>query len=208
LDLLEAFNRLATWAVEGQSIWMIVLVSGKEGPRPSASTVDVLRGSFGLVFAMALMGLGVWIFVSYSLPNLDRVKRSLTWPEVPCRIVYSGTKRSGSSDDPTYRADIHYTYRVGDRTYTSTMVDFLYAPTGTQSEAALLASQYPVNSEHVCFVDPENPSVVTLRRGYRPEHAAAYMPLLLVLMGGAVFVGVVVWLVRQHRAAVAASEAV
>ena len=76
--------------------------------------------------------------------------------------------------------------------------------TGTQSEAALLASQYPVNSEHVCFADPDNPSVVTLRRGYRPEHAAAYMPLLLVLMGGAVFVGVVVWLVRQHRAAVAA----
>ncbi len=190
--------------MESQFVRMIALVSGKEGPRPSASTVDAVRGSCGLLFAMALMGLGGWIFFSYSLPNLDRVKRSLTWPEVPCRIVHSGTKQAGSSKDITYHADIHYTYRVGNRTYTSTVVDFLYAPTGTQSEAALLASQYPVNSEHVCFADPDNPSVVTLRRGYRPEHAAAYMPLLLVLMGGAVFVGVVVWLVRQHRAAVAA----
>ena len=64
MDLLEAFNRLEERPVESQFVRMIALVSGKEGPRPSASTVDAVRGSCGLLFAMALMGLGGWIFFS------------------------------------------------------------------------------------------------------------------------------------------------
>lgn len=166
-----------------------------------------LRGALGLLIAFSLMALGGWIFVSYSLPNLDLVQRALTWPEVPCRITRSGVKTVGSSKDVTHHADLVYTYVLGKRTYTSDVIDFLYAPTGSQSEAQQLADQYPVNSDRVCYVDPENPFRSTLRRGHRAEHAAAFMPLIIVLLGVGVFGVTVWWLVKTHRASVAPGAA-
>jgi len=50
-------------------------------------------------------------------------------------------------------------------------------------------------------VDPGNPLVTTLRRGHRAEHAAGFVPLIIVLAGAATFAGTVWWLVGLHRAA-------
>ncbi len=124
---------------------------------------------------------GLWLMF-LSVRGLREKNRSLsqalaarTWPATTGTIILAGMKegsyydkRSGTTIH-TYRPEVSYRYRVGDKEFTGTRVAFGKILYYQSAEAeAFLAARPPGASVRV-YHDPTNPAESVLDRG--PSHA-------------------------------------
>jgi len=136
---------------------------------------------FGLLFAIV----GGAVFVPMTGLPAFRFVESMTWETIPCTIV-SSRMRSWSTDDGTsYRADVLYEYRVGDRGWSSNRVDFFSFLNSGRDSARAILDRHPDGAANTCWVNPRDPSRSVLERQLRPKHLLGLIPLVFVIAGGA-----------------------
>jgi hypothetical protein len=133
---------------------------------------------FALIFGIVGAGLLWFLF----LVPVKKVIEAQNWPSISCRIISSQIHTSRSSDGTTYRPDISYTYTLNGQTYTSDSYSFGGKVSSTYNWAKNRVSQFPVGSNHICYVDPQDPQQAVLDRGYTGEIFFGLMglPFLLV----------------------------
>lgn len=141
--------------------------------------MNPLPFSVGLVFAA---GSGVLLF--RSLRALAAARASLSWPQVPARILKSEAVRFQSTSQ--HRSlFVEYEYAVDGRPYTGRRGAF-YTLLG--SEALALEAEHARSPEVRVYVNPRDPSESTLIAGPRTERP--YSDLLLALAGLVIGLGV------------------
>jgi hypothetical protein len=165
-----------------------------------ASLQEIMSGALRMLFGVAFVSFGCWIFLAYSAPRLLLVHRANAWPEIPCVVLHSEVEIEKDDDGVTCRPAIRYSYVIDDVERQSDVIDFLLAPDGSRSQAEECLAAYPVGATRTCYVDPRDPERVTLRRGWRQEHIAAFVPLLILGLGACqTFYGTRWWLQRLKR---------
>jgi len=117
---------------------------------------------FGGIFL--LIGLGVMI-AGIAWPAVNIV-RAQSWVETPCTIISSTVETNSSSDGDTYRIAITYGYRFDGRSYTGDRYDFSVGSSSGYDGKQRIVSEYPPNSETVCYVNPNKPAESVIHRGF------------------------------------------
>jgi len=145
-----------------------------------------LFGCVGMLFGFFFFGVfflfGVLFLYLATIRPMMQASAAEAWPETQCNILSSEVRRHENS----FSADISYEYEMGGHTYTSDAVDFTNVASNKRKPAQDLVDAYPVDSERVCFVDPDDPDSAVLIRetGNQIWIGLVGLPFLLVGIGG------------------------
>lgn len=132
----------------------------------------------GLCFlVMGLILVGIWNTLR------RRAKRTLTWPQVPGKILES--KVVSSSDGESTFAEILYSYEVNGTPLQSSSV----GASGMMTASDIVA-KYPVDRAVQVFYDPASPSSTVLERNASALTFILVMAIASVLAGLAFLSGV------------------
>jgi hypothetical protein len=137
------------------------------------------------IFALAGFGFLIPFFI---LPAL-RIQQSKSWPAVPCTILSSQVRSHSSSDGTTYSVDIRFEYEFDGRTYQSSRYDFSSGSSSGRSGKQAIVDQYRVGTKHTCYVNPAEPYVAVIHRGWPTMMWFALIPLVFVFVGVVGMVG-------------------
>lgn len=118
----------------------------------------------GLLFGGMFFGMGVLFCWLMGVNPLLQALGSKDWVEISCVIDSSEVESHRSSDGTTYSVAIRYTYQVEGRDYQSDRYNFSTASSSGHSGKAAVVARYPVGSEQICWVDPDDPSQAVLSR--------------------------------------------
>jgi len=90
------------------------------------------------------------------------------WRPTPCTIESAEVIRHpGDSDSgPTYSVDILYRYEFDGETHRSNTYSFMGGSSSGRAGKQAIVNQYAVGSEATCYVNPDDPGVVVLERGF------------------------------------------
>jgi hypothetical protein len=137
--------------------------------------------AFGLLFAV----IGGAVFVPMAALPALRFAESMTWEATPCTIVSTHLRSWATDDGTSYRADVLYEYRAGDRNWRSNRVDFFgFLSSGHEGARAIL-DRYTDGTATTCWVKSGNPARSVLDRQFRPRYLLGLIPLVFVIVGGA-----------------------
>ncbi|MEO0513806.1 MAG: DUF3592 domain-containing protein [Planctomycetota bacterium] len=151
------------------------------------------RWGLGLFFALFFCaGAGFTIFF-FVLPGL-KLWDSQDWPGVSAVVTHSDVEENRSSDGTTYKIDIHFEYQVNGRRYTSETYDFFSSMSSSGSSGKhAVVSRYPVGHRTTAYVNPDDPTVAVLSRGWNHNIWFVGIPLVFVVIGG----GGLFWMLRS-----------
>jgi hypothetical protein len=141
-------------------------------------------GCFLLVFFGMFFTAGCAFFFFMFLWPMMRIMGARDWVETPCVIVSSEVGVHSDSDGSTYSIDIEYTYFVDGRQHKSDRYSFDRSSSSGRGGKQRIVDQHPVGSEHVCYVDPDDPDEAVLNRGFVPTLWLGLLPLIFVAVGG------------------------
>lgn len=111
------------------------------------------------------------------------------WPTTTATILSSRIGTSHTHDASSYRPEILYRYRVGDRSYTGNRFAFSYG-SSYQAVSAVIR-RYPAGATVTAFYDPAKPSQAVL------EQSTVLFPLVFVAVGAGV-IGLGVFLLQKR----------
>jgi hypothetical protein len=148
----------------------------------------------GCVAAVAyaiLFSAGVTILYAFFFEPFRNVIAARKWVATPCVIVTSeletvGEKKEGEKRDgieTSYRPAVSYRYRFDGKPHKSERIWFIRWGADSYSDAKAVVDRYPKGSQHTAYVNPENPQIAVLERGFRPQLLIALAPALLVIIG-------------------------
>lgn len=184
------------------AIWRAPRSSAALEARPLSRGLESSRsGLGGIVFAGLFIVVGLGMLVPFFIRPLARVLDARSWKEVPCRIESSAV-RTSTGESTTYAVEILYAYRVRNREFKSNRYSLGMqgvTSSGRSGKEAIVA-RYPEGSAAVCYVDPQDPTMAVLNRGFEPTMLIGLFPLIFIGVGIAVLVG-------SRRAASLASNA-
>jgi hypothetical protein len=136
---------------------------------------------FFLIFL--LVGLGGFSLM-FVLP-VYRMMAARNWLPTECTILSSSVgQHSGGKGGSTYSVDVEYRYDYEGRTYTSKRYDA--GPMGSSSgrdSKAVIVARYPAGSRSTCYVDPRQPEVAILNRGWPVDIFYGCIPLVFAVVG-------------------------
>lgn len=116
--------------------------------------------AFGLIFSSA----GLFFFWIGSLQPILKSLEARDWVEHPCVIENSYVKTHRGSDGNTYSVQIYFRYEWDGVSHLSKSYSFSdFASSGRRSKEEIVR-QYPIGSQAVCFVNPENPGEAVIHR--------------------------------------------
>lgn len=151
--------------------------------RPTGISTRLL-GS--LVF-LAFFGAGLLFLVFIGREVFKRAD-TYRWPAVPCAIISSKVVTDTSSESP-YRLAVHYSYKIGDKSYQGERAKLSPVRSGNYTEVSRLAQKYAPSSPQVCYVNPRNPNDAVLQRSSLWFALLLAFPLPFILIGGVGVVG-------------------
>lgn len=138
-----------------------------------------------VVFATCF-GLAVLLFFTGYRRTL---KQAQSWPSVQGAIVKSEvtafTETEKGRTRTKHRAEIEYSYRVGDHDYSSTQLQLGLTSAGSKRSAEKTAGKYREGDTVTVHYDPANPGTAALATSTRP--AWLLLGIALALFGVAVF---------------------
>lgn len=106
------------------------------------------------------------------------------WPETPCEIVSSSVRsHSSSKGGTTYSVDITYRYKVRGRETQSETYSIMSGSSSGRASKERVVAQYPVGSQAVCYVNPEDPTDALLSRELTPWLLIGLIPGLFLVVG-------------------------
>lgn len=141
-------------------------------------------GCFLFVFFGIFFAAGCGFFFIMFLWPVIRILGARDWVETPCEIVSSEVGVHSDSDGSTYSIDIEYAYAVDGREYLSDRYSFDETSSSGRAGKQRVVDEHPVGSEHICYVDPDNPDEAVLNRGFVPTLWFGLFPLIFVAVGG------------------------
>lgn len=166
------------------------------GPEPATVSLLENRGC-GKLFFFVFFGLffvvGSILFVCFCGLPLYRVQASRDWPQVPCTILESKVGSHRGDDGTTYSIDITFQYDYLDQTYKSERYSFLSASSSGYARKAEVVRQYPVGSQHRCYVNPNDPQMAVLHRRATTGMYLGLLTLIFVLVGAGGIVGTLLY---------------
>jgi len=146
----------------------------------------IIGGVFLSIFLLVGLGFGYFMFGRPILRVID----AKDWPSVPCVVTSSQVHESSDSDGSTYRIKITFHYNVNGRPHTSDRYDFFsFIGSPGRSGKQKIIDQYPVGSQATCFVNPSDPTMAVIHRGWSKTLWFGLIPLVFVLVGGGGLVG-------------------
>jgi len=157
--------------------------------KPPISAGDSTRKSRGV----AMLGGGIFALVGgailfcWFIPALSRSMASTKWKETPCTIISSRVKSHSDSDGTTYSVDVFYSYSVDGKEYKSNTFSFIGGSSSGRSSKEKVVANYPKGSKRVCYVNPNNPADVVLKRGVGWEMLFGLIPMVFLGVGVALF---------------------
>ena len=114
-----------------------------------------------IIFMMGfLMTLGAW-------SKLDDGKKSVNWPTVEGRVVFSTLKEHGNSRK-RYSPDVTYEYQVDGRKFQSQRISFeAIKKSKDKRQVTAFIAKYPKDGTVQVYYDPEDPGNCTLVAGMK-----------------------------------------
>lgn len=166
----------------------------KPAARPGAGIGGKMFGVlFGSIFILA----GSAVFIGLTVYPLMQVQQAKSWTEVPCTILSSEVKsHRGSKGGSTYSVAITYSYRIGERELRSDRYSFTTGSSSGREAKAQIVEKYPVGTQAICYVNPQNPTETVIDRGYVGMMWFGLLGLLFIGAGS----GVMYALVRTPKA--------
>jgi len=165
------------------------------GYNPSLPNCMPLFGFFLPLAAFAMATSGI---VSYL--RLRRIAvASRTWPKAAGKIIAAAVstviERNPTDTESTlnrttkkYRADIQYTYRVGQRDLAAAAITLGWAPLyGLARDAEAVVARYPAGAEVDVYYDPANPELCVLEPNSRGGVLAPLIFAMIFGVGSAIF---------------------
>ena len=149
----------------------------------SVKSPAVTNAGCGYLFGGLFVLIGLVAFVFTFVVPVIHILGAQSWPATPCKILGTSIK-SHSGKHTTYSCEVNYTYTVGSGVYFSDRWSFANKGSGSYSSATATQASYPSGMATVCYVDPANPQVAVLNKGFNAEVASGLVPLLFSLVGG------------------------
>ena len=147
------------------------------------------------VFGIFLLIGSVFLYMMTILP-LWGVLSSGDWVATPCEIVKSTVHQRRGTDRPVFEWDLQYRYTFAGQGYDGDQYNFwVFGNSSAGNQKYRRARQYPRGSQHVCYVDPDNPQNVVLIREFSSEMWWGLFPLPFVAVGA----GGMIYLFVQGR---------
>lgn len=132
------------------------------GNRRSRNTSSpVATALFGLIFT--LVGCA---FTGIGLNSLYEGWQTESWPSTTGRITAHEIDRSTDSDgDTDYTPILRYSYTVAGQRFTGTRIAVMSQTYGTEPAAQAKLDQYPIESQHSVYYNPDDPAQSVLEPG-------------------------------------------
>ena len=117
-------------------------------------------------FGIFLLIGSVFLYMMTILP-LWGVLSSGDWVATPYEIVKSTVQQRRGKDGPVFEWDLQYRYAFAGQSYDGDQYNFMvFGNSSAGKQKYRHARQYPRGSQHVCYVDPDNPQNVVLIREF------------------------------------------
>jgi hypothetical protein len=147
----------------------------------------LILGCFLSVFLLLALAGTVFLFI---VP-VARVIAARNWRPTPCVILKSevGVHR-GSKGGKTYSIDVTYEYQVEGERHVSTRYQFNTGSSIGYDGTKAIVNRLRPGTSATCYVDRRDPSAAVLERGFTADILFGLIPLIFVLVGGAVLYGV------------------
>lgn len=167
------------------------LLQRRRGDQMSPGCLIFFFGIFFLVGA----GLFYYIFVR----PVGRIVAARSWQETPCTIVSSQVGESSDSDGTTYRVDVTFSYKVDGQERQSSRYDFTEGSSSGYDGKKAVVDRYPPGSETVCYVDPADPAMAVIDRGFSAKYLIGLFPLIFLFVGLGGLIWAVPWRGKKSR---------
>ncbi|MBO5920912.1 MAG: DUF3592 domain-containing protein [Bacteroidaceae bacterium] len=155
-----------------------------------------------LLFIMGSMGTYFFLYTP-----IKKVTESRSWIKVPAKIIASEVKKKSvrANNDwiTNYSIQVSYHYNFDNAEYIGDRYDFfrsLNKYTSEQEEVYNVIKRHPIGTTVMCYVNPKNPKEsVICRNIYYKSLLTGVIPLLLMLGGMAIMVGICVKNIKLFR---------
>lgn len=148
-----------------------------------------------VVMGLFLIAVGS-LFVWYLWAFFQKSSRMNDWVETPCVIEKSEIDSSGLNQHygTMYALVTEYRYQFDGTEYTGTKYKRIQPASSHEDKIESKRKDYPVGSEAVCYVNPEEPSTAVLKKDSKASIYSIWFPGLFVLGG----LGMVVSALRKR----------
>ncbi len=115
----------------------------------------------------------------------SRAEETRSWIETPCVILSSRvvSERPSPNSNLSHQVELRYQYEYGGETRAGSRVKRVDGATAHEERARAVVAEYPPGTRTVCYVNPEQPTEVILKRGSRGALYSIWFPLLFVAGG-------------------------
>ncbi|MGE9270479.1 MAG: DUF3592 domain-containing protein, partial [Verrucomicrobiales bacterium] len=153
--VLIGISVVASGVRKGRGRWQAV-------SEPSGS--DELGGLLAVGFFGAFALVGVGLIVGEVLPKCLRWVSVKSWEPTPAVVMWSALYTDSGGDEPSYRPNIFYRYRVDGQEYFSNRYGLVGASSAGRASKLRIVEEHPQGSELICYVNPKNPQEALLSR--------------------------------------------
>lgn len=137
----------------------------------------------------AFLGLGIaiagWVFAQYLWGSYERAAMMDSWIEVPCIIEATDIDDSQLNQRgvPKYILTVTYRYSHEGKERTSNRVKRLPTEGSDPRKVKTKERQYPVGTEAVCYVKPDDPDFAILKKDSKAGLYSIWFPCLFIVGG-------------------------
>lgn len=151
-------------------------------------------GSFYLILVGLLFMAAGGGFAWLMWRSFDRASGQRDWKEAEATILASTAeeRKIGPEVGKEYRLSVLYGYRFEGKPYSSERYSLRGSGwSSSLSKVEKLAEKFPPGSSQTCYVNPADPAFAVLKRDSKAPGYSLWFPLLFVLGGLGMIVGVV-----------------
>jgi hypothetical protein len=120
--------------------------------------------TFGIFFGGMFFGMGAFFCWMGAINPLIKSLTSDNWIQTSCIIDSSEVESHRSDDGTTYSVEISFHYTVDGQRYQSDTYNFDSSSSSGRSGKAEVVARYPVGTEHICWVNPDDATKAVLSR--------------------------------------------
>ena len=150
----------------------------------------------GLVIFTILLLVGIGLTGPLIVKPIGKATAAKTWPETPCKIIWSRVQTHEGDDGDTYSVDIFYEYEFEGQTHRSNRYGFIGGSSSGYDSKKAITQQYPRGSTQSCYVNPGQPLEAVLKPDLGLGVLLGLVPLILVLIGAG---GLFAMLKKGHK---------
>ena len=138
-----------------------------------------------ILMGLVLVAVGA-AFVQYLWHSYTRAAKMDDWVAVPCEVVSMDVDDSelNSRGMTKYIFQVAYTYEFEGMTYTGHRLERLPIEVGDPRKLKHEIADYPVGTKTVCYLDPDAPETVVIKKDSKAALYTIWFPCLFIVGGG------------------------